>query len=95
VKIFFNLSKVLEIIRRHKSHQNAKRFQTSGFFPESLKYLFGHHWKISTFIIFKGSLKILKLPEFFFRSSLFCKSPLFFLIAEMTFFYSTYVICPK
>jgi hypothetical protein len=43
VKFFFNLSKVLEIIRRHKSHQNAKRFQTSGFFQNASKYLFGHH----------------------------------------------------
>jgi hypothetical protein len=43
MKIFFNLSKVLEIIRQHKSYQNAKRFQTSGFFQNASKYLFGHH----------------------------------------------------
>jgi hypothetical protein len=79
VKFFFNLSTVLEIIRQHKSYQHAKRFQTSGFFQNASNIYLGIIEKFQLpFIIFEGSLKILKLPEFFFDHKYFASPHIIF-----------------
>jgi hypothetical protein len=85
VKIFFNLTKVLEIIRQHKSHQNAKRFQTSGFFQNASNIYLGIIENFQLSLSSKEVLKFSNCPNFFFDHHYFA-SPHFFYIAEMTFF---------
>jgi len=65
VKIFFNLSKVLEIIRQHKSYQNAKRFQISGFFQKASNIYLGIVENFQLSLSSKEVLKFSNCPNFF------------------------------